>query len=108
MIEAVERIDAGQADPQPQDHARATHQGLVDDAVAAVDLDWPGERYLEDLIASIADYVKPELLLSIGTAGGARRGACSSIGQPRGDPPDRRVDVLFTPRNIARCRGPRG
>lgn len=35
-------------------------------------LDWPGQRYLEDLIRRIARDVKPEVLLSIGTAGGAR------------------------------------
>lgn len=35
-------------------------------------LDWPGESYLEDLIEKIIDYVKPSLVLSIGTAGGAK------------------------------------
>ena len=35
-------------------------------------LDWPGESYLQDLINKIAEYVKPSLLLSIGTAGGAK------------------------------------
>jgi nucleoside phosphorylase len=35
-------------------------------------LDWPGEQYLEDLINRLIDDVKPRLLLSIGTAGGAR------------------------------------
>ncbi len=35
-------------------------------------LDWPGERYLEDLIERIAEVVRPSLLFSIGTAGGAR------------------------------------
>lgn len=35
-------------------------------------LDWPGEQYLEDLIYRVIEYVKPRLLLSIGTAGGAR------------------------------------
>jgi hypothetical protein len=34
-------------------------------------LDWPGESYLEQLIERIAQYVKPRLILSIGTAGGA-------------------------------------
>lgn len=34
-------------------------------------LDWPGEQYLEDLIYKFVDYVKPSLILSIGTAGGA-------------------------------------
>jgi nucleoside phosphorylase len=35
-------------------------------------LDWPGEKYLEDLIRRINEYVKPELILSIGTSGGCR------------------------------------
>jgi hypothetical protein len=35
-------------------------------------LDWPGEQYLEDLIYRLIDDVSPRLLLSIGTAGGAR------------------------------------
>jgi hypothetical protein len=35
-------------------------------------LDWPGQQYLEDLIGRLIDDVKPKLLLSIGTAGGAR------------------------------------
>jgi hypothetical protein len=35
-------------------------------------LDWPGEQYLEDLIYRLIEDVKPRLLLSIGTAGGAR------------------------------------
>lgn len=35
-------------------------------------LDWPGKRYLEDLIRRLAKTVKPKLILSIGTAGGAR------------------------------------
>jgi len=34
-------------------------------------LDWPGESYLEDLIGKFVSYVKPSLILSIGTAGGA-------------------------------------
>jgi hypothetical protein len=34
-------------------------------------LDWPGQQYLEDLIYKFIDYVKPSLILSIGTAGGA-------------------------------------
>jgi len=37
-------------------------------------LDWPGETYLEDLIEKIIESVKPKLLLSIGTAGGAKTG----------------------------------
>ncbi|MBD0372585.1 MAG: hypothetical protein ICV60_17205 [Pyrinomonadaceae bacterium] len=35
-------------------------------------LDWPGEQYLEDLIYRFIDYVKPQLIISTGTAGGAR------------------------------------
>ena len=35
-------------------------------------LDWPGEKYLEDLISRIIEYVKPGLILSIGTSGGCR------------------------------------
>lgn len=35
-------------------------------------LDWPGERYLSDLIYRLVDYCQPQLLLSIGTAGGTR------------------------------------
>lgn len=35
-------------------------------------LDWPGEQYLEDLICRFIDYVKPQLIISTGTAGGAR------------------------------------
>jgi nucleoside phosphorylase len=35
-------------------------------------LDWPGESYLEDLIRRFAEYVQPQLILSIGTAGGSR------------------------------------
>lgn len=37
-------------------------------------LDWPGQTYLEDLIRLLNQYAKPDLLLSIGTAGGARLG----------------------------------
>ncbi|WP_223787378.1 hypothetical protein [Marinicella meishanensis] len=37
-------------------------------------LDWPGEKYLADLIYRINRYVKPQLILSIGTAGGCRLG----------------------------------
>lgn len=36
-------------------------------------LDWPGEPYLEDLISKLIQYVKPSLILSIGTAGGAEK-----------------------------------
>ena len=35
-------------------------------------LTWPGERYLADLIQRIISVVKPKLILSAGTAGGAR------------------------------------
>jgi methionyl-tRNA formyltransferase len=38
LVEAVELVAEGQAKPQVQDESRATHQGLVDDAVAAIDL----------------------------------------------------------------------
>jgi nucleoside phosphorylase len=34
-------------------------------------LDWPGEKYLADLITLLIKQVKPSLILSIGTAGGA-------------------------------------
>jgi hypothetical protein len=35
-------------------------------------LDWPGAAYLQDLIKMIATEVKPSLILSVGTAGGAK------------------------------------
>ncbi len=35
-------------------------------------LDWPGEKYLADLVDRMIEYVKPELIMSIGTAGGCR------------------------------------
>lgn len=35
-------------------------------------LDWPGRKYLEAMVARLARRVRPELLLSVGTAGGAR------------------------------------
>lgn len=35
-------------------------------------LDWPGESYLEQLIGLLIKYATPSLILSIGTAGGAR------------------------------------
>ncbi|MEE9278686.1 MAG: methionyl-tRNA formyltransferase [Myxococcota bacterium] len=38
IVEAVQKVDAGEARPEPQDESKATHQGLVDDSVAAVDL----------------------------------------------------------------------
>ena len=44
LIEAVEAIASGRATAAPQDESRATHQGLVDDAVARIDLSLPGER----------------------------------------------------------------
>ncbi len=36
LVEAVELVASGRAKPQVQDESHATHQGLVDDAVAAV------------------------------------------------------------------------
>ncbi len=41
IVEAVEKIDSADAVPKPQDESRASHQGLVDDAVAALRLDRP-------------------------------------------------------------------
>lgn len=41
IVEAVGLIDTGNAKPAAQDESCATHQGLVDDAVAAVDLARP-------------------------------------------------------------------
>jgi methionyl-tRNA formyltransferase len=38
LVEAVEQVASGRARPRAQDEARASFQGLVDDAVAAVDL----------------------------------------------------------------------
>ena len=38
IVEAVELINAGTARPAAQDETVATHQGLVDDEIAAVDL----------------------------------------------------------------------
>jgi hypothetical protein len=35
-------------------------------------LDWPGDQYLESLINTLIDDVKPKLIMSIGTAGGAQ------------------------------------
>lgn len=35
-------------------------------------LDWPGEQYLEAMIYQFIEYVKPQLIISTGTAGGAR------------------------------------
>jgi nucleoside phosphorylase len=35
-------------------------------------LDWPGQSYLTELAQRICQYVEPKLLMSIGTAGGAR------------------------------------
>jgi methionyl-tRNA formyltransferase len=37
MVEAVERVARGGAEPVPQDESRASFQGLVDDAVARID-----------------------------------------------------------------------
>jgi methionyl-tRNA formyltransferase len=44
VLEAVRQIDAGEAKPEEQDESRATHQGLVDEAVARVDLTRPAEQ----------------------------------------------------------------
>ena len=41
LVEAVELVASGRAKPEEQDESRATHQGLVDDSVAAVRLDRP-------------------------------------------------------------------
>jgi methionyl-tRNA formyltransferase len=43
VLEAVDLIDSGKAKLQPQDESRASHQGLVDDKVAAIDLARPAE-----------------------------------------------------------------
>ena len=37
-------------------------------------LDWPGQTYLADLIRLLIQHVKPGLILSVGTAGGAQTG----------------------------------
>jgi len=44
LVESVEQIAAGSAVPKPQDEAEATHQGLVDDAAAAIDLSLPAAQ----------------------------------------------------------------
>jgi methionyl-tRNA formyltransferase len=44
VLEAVALVDAGEADPRPQDESRATHQGLVDDETAHVDLSRPADE----------------------------------------------------------------
>ena len=44
MLEAVEALASGRAAPVPQDESLATHQGLVDDEVARIDLSRPGEE----------------------------------------------------------------
>jgi len=41
VVEAVRLIDEGRARPQVQDEARASFQGLVDDATARIDLERP-------------------------------------------------------------------
>jgi len=41
IVEAVRAIDGGHANPQKQDASAATHQGLVDDGIAAVDFSRP-------------------------------------------------------------------
>lgn len=43
LVEATELVAAGRARPQKQDEARATAQGLVDDAVAAISLESPAQ-----------------------------------------------------------------
>jgi methionyl-tRNA formyltransferase len=44
IAEAVDAIASGEARPLPQDEARATFQGLVDDAVAGIDLERPADE----------------------------------------------------------------
>jgi len=44
MAEAVDLVDRGAAEPRAQDESRATFQGLVDDAVAALDFAKPAEE----------------------------------------------------------------
>jgi methionyl-tRNA formyltransferase len=44
LVEAVELVASGRARPEKQDESRATAQGLVDDAVAALDLAKPAEE----------------------------------------------------------------
>ncbi len=43
-LEAVDLIDAGKARPKVQDESRASHQPLVTDEVAAIDLSHPAEQ----------------------------------------------------------------
>lgn len=43
MVEAVELVDRGVAKPRAQDESRASFQGLVDDAAAAIDFAKPAE-----------------------------------------------------------------
>src|SRR5262245_4349072 len=38
LVESVELVASGRAKPQVQDESRATHQGLVDDSAAGIDL----------------------------------------------------------------------
>ena len=44
MVEAVNAIDRGTAAPKPQNESQATHQGLVSNDDAAVDLDRPANQ----------------------------------------------------------------
>ena len=44
MVEAVERVDSGRAAVEDQDESQASFQGLVDDAVAALDWSQPAAR----------------------------------------------------------------
>jgi methionyl-tRNA formyltransferase len=41
ILDAVDLIDGGKATPQVQDESRATHQGLITDEIAAIDLNRP-------------------------------------------------------------------
>ena len=43
VLEAVARVDAGTAAPRAQGESQASHQGLVDDDAAAIDLERPAE-----------------------------------------------------------------
>ena len=44
MVEAVDLVASGTAEPRPQDEARASFQGLVDDEVARIDWARPAEE----------------------------------------------------------------
>ncbi len=49
MLEAVAQIDAGTAETRAHDESQATHQGLVDDETAAIDL-WRPAPEIERLV----------------------------------------------------------